>query len=204
ARQVRIGRQVVARRAAGQAAGSLLRAEDFIPLTDQIDAPFEPVAVDNDLDAIAVADLADWAAGERLRADVADAGARTHAGETRIRQQSHVLAEAQVLEGTRDLIDLLHAGAHGPAADKDEDVAGLDALGAVGFDGGDGGALAREDAGRAGLAVDAVGVDDRWIDGGALDDRAFRGQIAARKRDRARQAALAGALRTHDNVIGVD
>ena len=47
------------------------------------------------------------------------------------------------------------------------------------LDGGDGGCLGGEDAGRAGLAVDAVGIDDAGVDGGALDDRAFGGEIAA-------------------------
>ena len=59
---------------------------------------------------------------------------------------------------------------------------------------------------RAGpsLAVDAVGVDDGRVDRRALDDRAFGREVAARERDGAGQAALAGTARAHDDVVGVD
>ena len=64
--------------------------------------------------------------------------------------------------------------------------------------------LAREDTRRAGLAIDAVGIDHARIDRRALDDRAFRRQVAARKRDRAGQAALGGQFGRHDDVVGID
>ena len=83
-------------------------------------------AVDHDPDQVAVAQLADRAAGQRLGADVADAGAGGDAGEARVGEDGDVLAERQVLERRGDLVDLLHARAQRPAADQHEDVAGLD------------------------------------------------------------------------------
>ena len=59
--------------------------------------PFEVDAVDLDRDQIAVAQLADRPAGERLGADVADAGARGDAGEARVGEQGDAAA---VIAGT--------------------------------------------------------------------------------------------------------
>ena len=42
-------------------------------------------------------------------------------------------------------------------------------------------ALGREHPRRAGLAIDAVGVDHGRVDRRALDDRALRGEVAARE-----------------------
>ncbi len=62
------------------------------------------------------------------------------------------------------------------------------------LDGGDGGAFAGEDARRARLAIDAVGIEHAGVDGGALDDGAFGRQVAEREGDGAGQAAFARAL----------
>src|ERR1019366_8148229 len=110
----------------------------------------------------------------------------------------------EMLEGGGDLINLLHAGSHGSSANQDDDLAGLDAVVAMTLDGVNGGAFGQEDAGRTELAIDAVGIDNARIDRGTLDDRAFRRQIAAGKRDRRSQTALTSKLRAHDDVIGMD
>src|SRR5690242_8300124 len=57
--ELRIGRQVVARRPTLQHALALLGAESFVALADQIDVALQAVAVDYDLNAVAVANLAD-------------------------------------------------------------------------------------------------------------------------------------------------
>ena len=80
-------------------------------------------AVDHDLDEVAVAQLADGAAGERFRRYVADAGAGRDAAEASIGDDGDVLAEGQMLQGGGDLIDLLHAGARRAAADQHDNVA---------------------------------------------------------------------------------
>src|SRR5437870_6639548 len=108
-----------------------------------------------------------------------------------------------MLEGGCDLVDLLHAGAHGTAADEDENIAGLNALRPVALDGGNGLPLAGEDARRTSLAVDAAGIDDGWINGGALDNRAFRSKVAARERHGGSQPAGPGLFRTHDDIVGI-
>src|SRR5437762_2522371 len=69
-----------------------------------------------------------------------------------------VLAEISVPERRRDLIDLLHAGTHGPAAHQDQHVAGLDAVRSVALDGGHGRGLGAKHARAAGLTVDAAGI----------------------------------------------
>src|SRR5262249_3165039 len=150
------------------------RAELRLALADQIDAPFQPIAVDDDADAVAVAYLADGPAGQRLRPDVADARPGRNAAEARVGHDRDVLAEAQVLQRRRDLVDLLHAAAHRPAADEDQHVARLERVGAVAFDRADRRPLAGEDARRPRFAVHAVGVHHARVDGGALDDRTFR------------------------------
>jgi len=55
----------------------------------------------------------------------------------------------------------------------------------------------------AGLAIDTVGVDDRRVDRRALDDRALGREVAARERHRAGEAARAGALGIHHDVVGI-
>ena len=70
----------------------------------------------------------------------------------------------------------------GPRPIEHDDVALFDAVGAGVFHGGDGRFLAGKDAGRPGLPIDAVGVDDGRVDRRALDDRALGRQVAARER----------------------
>ena len=101
------------------------------------------------------------------------------------------LPKERCFKRRRDLIDLFHARPHRAAADQDEDVAGLERVRPLPFDGGDRVALAGEDARRAELAVDAVGVDHGRVDGRALDHRALGGEVAARERDGAGQPVLA-------------
>src|SRR5204863_10175925 len=93
---------------------------------DQIDRAFEFVAIDDDADLIAIANLAERAARERLGADVADAGAGRDSGETRVGQDGNVLAEAEVLERRRDLINFFHGGPHRAAANQYQDIARLE------------------------------------------------------------------------------
>src|SRR5213592_3901030 len=104
-----VGCKILARRAAGQATRPLFNAEKLLAFAHEIDRAFEPVAVDDDANAIAVAQFADGAARQGFGANVADAGARRDAREAGVGEESDVLAEAQVLEGGGDLINLLHA-----------------------------------------------------------------------------------------------
>ena len=111
-----------------------------------------------------------------------------------------MLAEVEILERGGDLVDLFHAGAHRAAAHEHEDVARVDL---AALDGGDGGLLGEEDAGRARLAIDAVAPRRPGIDGGALDDRAVGREVAVGKvtvEVRPRRRAPSG----HDHVVGVD
>ena len=66
--------------------------------------------------------FADGAAGKRFRRDVADAGAGGNAAEARIGEDGDVLAVGQLLERGGDLVNLLHAGALGAAADEHHHV----------------------------------------------------------------------------------
>ena len=45
-------------------------------------------------------------------------------------------------------------------------------------------ALVGEHPGRTAMPIDAVAVDHRWVDGGRLDDRSLRREVAERKRRR--------------------
>src|SRR5260370_21438969 len=115
-----------------------------------------------------------------------------------------MLAEAQVLQRRGDLVNLLHAGAHWPAADQLHYIAGPDAISTAALDCCDGRLLAGEDARRPRLAVDSIGVHDRRVDGRALDDRTLRGKVAARERYRRGQAALLRLLGLHADGLGIN
>ena len=92
------------------------------------------------------------------------------------------LPKLRCFRARRDLVDLLHAGAHRPAADQHQHVAGLrPASGPWPLIAAIAARSRGEDPRRADLAVDAVGIDHARVDGRALDDRAFRGQVAARE-----------------------
>src|SRR5436853_6760895 len=79
--QLRIGGQVGTQGPPGQDLCSLRSTPGSISFADQIDASFQGIAIHDDLNAIAVADLADWPARQSFRSDVADAGTRGDAGE---------------------------------------------------------------------------------------------------------------------------
>src|SRR5262245_31547085 len=115
-----------------------------------------------------------------------------------------MLAPRKVLERGRDLVSLLHARAERAAATEDEDVAGLDARPHRSFDGADGRPFGREHFRRALHAIDAVRADDARVDRRRFDDRAVRGEVAARERHRRDQAALASLRRTHDYRVRID
>ena len=68
----------------------------------------------------------------------------------------------------------------------------------------DGGPFGEEDAGRAGLAIDAVGIDDGGVDGGALDDGPLRGDVAAREGHGGSQPTRSGQFGGHDDRVGID
>src|SRR6185312_16643913 len=106
------------------------------------------VAVDDDLDEIAVVDAADGTVGQGFGRDVADAGSGGDAAEAGVGEYGDVLAVGERLERGGDLIDLLHACTGGAAADEDHDVALADD---AGLDGVDGGGFGDEDAGGAAM-----------------------------------------------------
>src|SRR5262249_36302831 len=90
-RQIRIGSQIRPRRSTRQHSRSLLRSELHLLFANQIDAPLQPIAVDDNADAVAITDLADRPARQRFRPDVADAGPRRDAGEASIGEERDVL-----------------------------------------------------------------------------------------------------------------
>src|SRR5437588_6845788 len=95
-RQVGIRREIGARRAAGQGARAFVRAEELLAVADQVDAALEAIAVDDDLDDVALEHLADRPARERLGSHVTDTGARRDAREARVRQDGDLLAIGQM------------------------------------------------------------------------------------------------------------
>src|SRR4029079_7877535 len=139
---------------------------------DQVDRAVEAHAVDDDADAIAVAETADGAARQRFGADVADARSRRDAGKARIGQQRDSLADVEVLERGGDLVNLFHARAERATSGQHDHFAGADAVLAAALDGRNRRAFARENARGPGTAIHAVGIDDARIDGRRLDDRA--------------------------------
>ena len=186
---------------AERGASAFFRAERLAITSDKVDGAMELDAVDDDLDLVAFLDLSDCASGKGFGRDVADAGSGGDAAEARVSEHGDVMAERKRLECRGDLVDLLHAGSGGSAADEDDDVSGGDA---TLFDGEDGGFFGDENPRRAEVPVLAVFIDEAGIDGCALDDRAFGREIADGKADGRSEAALAGAVGRHDDVVGVD
>src|SRR5262249_37405152 len=90
-RDVGVGGKIGARQAGREHARALLRRERAAVFADEIDRALEPVAIDDDTDRVAVSNAADRPAGERLGADVADAGAGRNTGEARIGDHRDVL-----------------------------------------------------------------------------------------------------------------
>src|SRR5206468_6123423 len=103
-------------------------------------------------DQVALEDAADGPARQRLGPDVADARARGDSGEAGVRDHRHFLAPREMLERGCDLVDLLHPGAQGAAADQDQNVARLETTRPLALDGRDGVALPPEAPRRARLA----------------------------------------------------
>src|SRR6202012_4109175 len=101
-----------------------------------------------------------------------------------------VLAVRQLLERAGDLVDLLHACARRPAADEYDHISGADV---AGLDGLNGSFLGDENPRRPAVAIDVLVIDERGVDGCALDDRALRRKIADGKADGRGKTARAGA-----------
>src|SRR5205085_1636839 len=103
-----------------QQAGGFLGGKTVRAFADEVDGSGHVHAVDFHTDEIAVAHATERTAGQRLRADVAEARAGAHAGKTRIGEQRNVFAERQHLERGGDLVGFLHAGAERPDAGEDQ------------------------------------------------------------------------------------
>src|SRR5881628_316539 len=73
--QIGVGRQIGAWRSRREHARALVDPEVAIAVAHEIDRALQAIAVDDDLDQVAVQHLADGTARERFRTDVADAGA---------------------------------------------------------------------------------------------------------------------------------
>src|SRR4051812_44878089 len=98
---------------------------------------------------------------------MAEAGTGGYPAEPRIGEHGDVLAMRKIFERRGNLIDLLHACTGRASADQHDDVAFADA---PAFDGVDCGSLCDEDLRRASMPVDIAFIDERRIDGSALDD----------------------------------
>src|SRR5579862_4858067 len=135
---------------------------------------------------------------------MADARAGGDTAEPGVRKNGDVLAEIEIAKRGGDLEDFLHTRAERAAANEHHDVAGLDALGAVALDSGDGGGFGAKDAGRAEFTIDAIDIDHARVDRRTLDYRAAGSEVAARKAGRGSKAAFTGAGGIHDDIVRID
>src|SRR5205823_3485363 len=132
--QSRVGGQIGPRWPSRQDLRPFLRAIGALTFANQINAAFELVAVNDNLEAVAVAHLADRSPRQRFGPDMADASTGGHPGKTSVGQNGDVLAEAEMLEGAGHLVNLLHAGADRAPANQDDDIASAHALGRLALD----------------------------------------------------------------------
>ncbi len=128
----------------------------------QVDGPGQLLPVDDDFDLVPFQQLADRSPGQGFGGDMSDAGSGGDSAEAGVGEQGYVLAGGQPLERGGDLVNLFHAGACGAAADQHHDVVLADL--AV-LDGVDGCLFGDEDPGGSQVMKDAVGLDERRIDG---------------------------------------
>src|SRR6266496_1015473 len=88
----------------------------------EIDRAGERVPVDRDLDEVIVLHPADRPPVQRLRSDMAYAGAAREAGETAIGEERDVFAPREIPQRGGDLRGLLHPRARRPIADQHDHV----------------------------------------------------------------------------------
>jgi hypothetical protein len=107
----------------------------------------------------------------------------------------------EVLQGAGHLQRFFHTAAQGSGTDYRQNIARPHRAFSNRLDSRP---LADADAGRPGLAVDAVRIEQRGVDGGAFDRRAFRRQISLGQRDRAGQSAFPGPVRWQNHVVRIN
>ena len=129
--QVGVGRERRVRRSAGEDARALRSAPNSTPsAADQVDRAFEADAVDDDPDR--GRRRGPGRSGRRPAPRGRRGRCRRRSRRPRTGRRSRTatcLPNERCLQRRGDLVDLLHARPHRPAADQDEDVAGLDRVG---------------------------------------------------------------------------
>ncbi len=129
------------------------------------------------------------------------ARSRRNAAEACIGEHRDMLAVRQSFQRGCHLINLLHAGALGPAADQHNhiavtDDAALDCL--------DRGCFRNEYARGTAMPKDSLPIHKRRINCRALDNRALGRKIANRETHRRREAALPGTIPAHNHIVRID
>ena len=143
--------------------------------------------------------------GERLRRDMADAGAGRDPAETRVGQHRDMLAERQVLQRGGDLDRSPPCqNPSGPRQISTITSPSLIRSSPLLLMASNHVVFRAEDARRTALAINSVGIHYRGVDRSALDNRAAGRQIAGREGNRRSQTVAARRVRTHDHVVGID
>jgi hypothetical protein len=193
-RQRRIGPHVVARGSGREHSGCFLRRPLLVAVAGEVDGGLEARRIDDDPHTVSVDEPPERSALERLRTDVADAGAGGDAGEAGVRDERDLAAEGEEPKRRGELVGLLHSRSHGAASDQHDHVARLDRLARDSLDRGDRVRLAREDASTTVQAVDTVLVERASVDRGRLDYAPAGGEIAAGEADGRRHALGPGPV----------
>ena len=93
----------------------------------------------------------------------------------------HVFAVLEELQCAGKLIGLLHSSPHGPTPNQYDHIASLERARMLAFGCRDGFFFSGEYASRTGLSIDAIGVDDAWVDGCRFDDGTIRANVSSWK-----------------------
>ena len=140
------------------------------------------LAVNHDLEQIAVAEFANCTARQCLWADMSNTRARANPRESGIGNHRNMLAPRQVFERDGNLGGLLHSCSHRSATNHHDHIAWFDRLEVFAtFDGIDRVPFAGEHPGATQFAVHAVWVNHAGVNGGAFDHTAKRCDVARRK-----------------------
>src|ERR1039458_3418184 len=130
-----------------------------------------------------------------------DTSASRDSAEACVCKDGNMLTEWQTLQCRGDWVDSLHASPRRAATDQHNHVSmghrtALDCIDRRG--------LRNEDARRASVAINIVLVDERRVDGSALDDASLGRQIAGRKADGRGESTLPCSIRRENHVVCVD
>ncbi len=132
---------------------------------------------------------------------MANACSRRDTGKARIGEQRDVLAVRNIFERAGHLIRFFHPGSERTDSGEHHHISRFDL---PCFNRGHGVFFADENPRRSFFAINTIGINDRWVDGGRLHNGSFRSEVSAREGEGAGEPPGFSAFGRKYNFIGID